>query len=98
LIGAVIVPLVYRPFIVGTTAFAGASVAVAGGAMLLPGAGVFDHASGSFLPTLLVLLLGLLGIGWQIKNISKWAHLYPSPYPGHDRQGNEIGAKETSPR
>lgn len=77
LIGAVLVPWIYKPFIVFTSAFTGASMAITGAGLIFPGSGIFDHGSGSFLPTLLILLLGLFGVSWQMKNISKWAPLQP---------------------
>lgn len=77
LVGGLLVPMIFRQFIVMASAFSGASMVVAGAALILPGSRVFDYTAGRFLPTMLVMLLGLIGMAWQIANIEKWAHLTP---------------------
>jgi hypothetical protein len=97
-IGAVLVPWMYRPFIVITSAFAGASMAITGAGLIFPGSGVFDHGSGSFLPSLLILFFGLFGVSWQMKNISKWEHLQPGLRVVARQPEAGVGAKPTPER
>jgi hypothetical protein len=77
LIGGLLVPMLFRQFVVLASAFSGATLVVNGAAFILPGSQIFDYASGRFLPTMLVTLLGLIGMAWQIRNIETWAHLTP---------------------
>jgi hypothetical protein len=69
-IGASVVPRYFDAFIIGASAFAGAAMLMAGAHKLLPGVGLFDRTSGGMLPSMVTLLLAVLGIGWQYKNIA----------------------------
>jgi hypothetical protein len=69
-IGASVVPRYFDAFIIGASAFAGAAMLMAGAHKLLPGVGFFDRASGGMLPSMVTLVLAVLGVGWQYKNIA----------------------------
>ena len=70
LFGGVLMPMIFRQFIVMASAFSGASMVIGGAALIVPASRLFDYASGRFLPTMLVLLLGLIGMAWQIGRAS----------------------------
>jgi hypothetical protein len=55
---------------VSASAFGGAAMLMAGAHALFPGVMVFDRASGGTLPALVTIVLAVLGIGWQFKNIA----------------------------
>jgi len=76
-LGAAFVTRFFNAFVVGASAISGATMAVAGVHHLLPSLGLFDLASGDFLPRALTLLLAVLGVIWQAQNIGKWAQLLP---------------------
>jgi hypothetical protein len=69
-IGASLVPRYFDAFIIGASAFAGAAMLMAGAHKLLPGVGLFDRASGGMLPSMVTLLLAVVGVAWQYKNIA----------------------------
>ncbi len=75
--GAAFVARFFNAFVVGASAISGATMAVAGVHHLLPSLGLFDLASGDFLPRALTLLLAVLGVIWQAQNIGKWAQMLP---------------------
>jgi hypothetical protein len=68
--GASIIPRYFDQLIVAASAFAGATMAMAGAHALLPGVGLFDRAAGGPLPGLVTLILTAVGIGWQLRNIT----------------------------
>ncbi len=76
-LGAALVARFFNAFVVGASAISGATMAVAGVHHLLPSLGLFDLASGDFLPRALTLLLAVLGVIWQAQNIGKWAQMLP---------------------
>ncbi len=76
-VGAAFVVRFFNAFVVGASAISGATMAVAGVHHLLPSLGLFDLASGDFLPRALTLLLAVLGVIWQAQNIGKWAQMLP---------------------
>jgi len=76
-LGAAFVARFFNAFVVGASAISGATMAVAGVHHLLPSLGLFDLASGDFLPRALTLLLAVLGVIWQAQNIGKWAQMLP---------------------
>lgn len=76
-VGAAFVARFFNAFVVGASAISGATMAVAGVHHLLPSLGLFDLASGDFLPRALTLLLAVLGVIWQAQNIGKWAQMLP---------------------
>ncbi len=77
LIGGIVVPLYFDLFVVAASALSGAAIVMAGAHVLLPGVGLFDHASGALLPRLLTLVLAVVGMGWQMSNIEKWVQSEP---------------------
>jgi len=78
LVGAIIVPQVFDSIIVAASAFGGATMAITGAHLLLPGVGLFDRFAGGFPPRLVTIVLTVIGIGWQFRNIEKWVHLQPT--------------------
>jgi hypothetical protein len=77
LIGGIVVPLFFDLFVVVASSLSGAAIAVAGAHFLMPGVGLFDHASGALLPRLLTFVLAVIGMGWQMSNIAKWVQSEP---------------------
>jgi len=69
-IGASVVPRYFDAFIIGASAFAGAAMVMAGAHRLLPGVGLFDRASGGTLPAIVTILLAVVGVGSQYRNIA----------------------------
>ena len=76
-IGAIIVPRYFDAFVIVASAFGGAAMVMAGAHWLFPGVGLFDRATGGFLPALLTFVLSAVGIGWQFKNIAAWVRSQP---------------------
>ncbi|HSI11792.1 MAG TPA: hypothetical protein VK961_07095 [Chthoniobacter sp.] len=77
LAGGVLVPRYFDTFIVIASALSGAAMVISGIHLLFPGIGLFDGTSGGLLARLLTVVLGVIGVGWQYKNISKWAQSQP---------------------
>jgi hypothetical protein len=77
LVGAIVVPQVFDSIIIAASAFGGATMAMAGAHMLLPGVGLFDRFAGGFPPRLMTIVLTAIGIGWQFRNIEKWVQFQP---------------------
>lgn len=77
-IGGVLVPRYFDAFVIGASALSGATMAMFGAHHLLPGLGLFDLAAGGILPLALVVVLTVVGVVWQSKNIVKWAQTLPS--------------------
>jgi len=78
LVGAVIVPQIFDSIIIGASAFGGATMAMAGAHLLLPGVGLFDRFADGLAPRLMTIILAVMGIGWQFRNIEKWVHFQPT--------------------
>jgi hypothetical protein len=70
IVGASLVPRYFDALIIGASAFGGAAMLMAGAHTLFPGVNLFDRASGGLLPAILTLVLAVLGIGWQFRNIA----------------------------
>jgi hypothetical protein len=77
LVGAMIVPQIFDSLIIGASAFGGATMAMAGAHFLLPGVGSFDRLAGGLPPRLMAIVLTVIGIGWQFRNIKKWVQFQP---------------------
>ena len=77
LIGALIVPQVFDSIIIAASAFGGATMAMAGAHLLLPGVGLFDRLGGGLAPRLMTIALSVIGIGWQFRNAEKWVQSHP---------------------
>src|SRR5262245_45286178 len=69
LVGAMIVPQVFDSIIIAASAFGGATMAMAGAHLLLPGVGLFDRLAGGLSPRLMTIIVSAIGIGWQFRNI-----------------------------
>jgi hypothetical protein len=76
-LGGILVPRFFDAFVIGSSAFSGAVMAIMGAHHLFPNLGLFDIPTGGPLPTALVVVLTLLGVIWQSKNIAKWAGILP---------------------
>ena len=77
LVGAIIVPQVFDSIIIAASAFGGATMAMAGAHLLLPGVGLFDRFAGGFGPRLMTIILAVIGMGLQFRNIEKWVQSQP---------------------
>jgi hypothetical protein len=77
LVGAIVVPQVFDSIIIAASAFGGATLAMAGAHLLLPGVGLFDRFAGGLPPRLMTIVLTAIGIGWQFRNIEKWVQFQP---------------------
>jgi hypothetical protein len=93
-IGAMLTSRFFDLFVVVASAFGGATLVVAGAKSLLLTMGL--PAPGTLLPALTTVALSLIGVGWQLGNVARWAHLRPlvqdpladkpaAPHPLHRR-------------
>jgi hypothetical protein len=71
-IGAVVVLSFFDPFIIASSAIGGAIMVMTGAHLILPTVNLFDRSTGGFWPTLITLILAVIGVGWQYSNITKW--------------------------
>jgi hypothetical protein len=78
LVGALIVPQVFDSIIIAASAFGGATMAMAGAHLILPGVGLFDRLGGGLAPRLMTIALSIVGIGWQFRNVEKWVQSHPA--------------------
>jgi hypothetical protein len=76
-LGGILVPRFFDAFVIGSSAFSGAVMSIIGAHHLFPNLGLFDIETGGPLPTALAVVLTLLGVIWQSKNIAKWAGVLP---------------------
>jgi hypothetical protein len=93
LIGGVLVLYFFDVFVVVASAFSGAGLAVAGAHLLLRG-GLHDGVGG-FWPSVLIMILAAVGIGWQLSNISKWVQWLPVQ---PDISGTSAGRQDDTPK
>lgn len=77
LIGATIVPRVFDSIVIAASALGGATMAMTGAHLLLPGVGLFDRFAGGSPPRVMTIVLTAIGIGWQFRNIEKWVQFQP---------------------
>jgi hypothetical protein len=75
--GGILVPRFFNPFVIGASAFSGASLLMTGLHELAPGIRLFDSASGEPLAIAVLAILALVGVAWQAKNISSWIRMFP---------------------
>jgi hypothetical protein len=75
LIGAVVVLSFFDPFIIASSAIGGAIMVMTGAHLILPTVNLFDRSTGGFWPSLITLILALIGVGWQYSNITKWVRV-----------------------
>src|SRR5215471_4633953 len=78
LVGAIIVPQVFDSIIIAASAFGGATMAIAGAHLLLPGVRLYDRLGGGLAPRLMTIALSVIGIGWQFRNAEKWVQSHPA--------------------
>jgi hypothetical protein len=74
-IGAVVVLSFFDPFIIASSAIGGAIMVMTGAHLILPTVNLFDRSTGGFWPSLITLILALIGVGWQYSNITKWVRV-----------------------
>jgi len=77
-IGALIFPRIFNSFIIAVSAFGGATMAMAGAHLILPGVVLFDRFAGGLPPKLITIVLTAIGVGWQFRNIETWVEIDPS--------------------
>ena len=77
-IGALIFPRIFNSFIIAVSAFGGATMAMAGAHLILPGVVLFDRFAGGLPPKLITIALTAIGVGWQLRNIETWVEIDPS--------------------
>lgn len=75
---AILVPLYFDPMIVVGSSFSGAALVMDGALLILPFlAFLLDRSgaatAGRFLPIVVYIVLGAVGMGWQLVNLKKWA-------------------------
>jgi len=92
-IGGCLVLYFFDAFVIITSAFAGASLAVAGAQLLLRG-GLHSGISG-FWPSIAIMILAAIGIAWQLSNASKWLEWLPVPLGA---SGASSGRQEKTPK
>lgn len=78
LIFAVLVPVFFDPMIVAGSAFSGAALIMDGAFLILPFLGFLLNRnnaaySGNFLPFVVYVVLGFVGLSWQLSHIKSWA-------------------------
>lgn len=79
LIFAVLVPLFFDPMIVAGSSFSGAALIMDGAVLILPFLGFLLNRtnaanSGNFLPIVVYIVLGFVGLSWQLSHIKSWVH------------------------
>lgn len=80
LIFAVLVPLFFDPMIVVGSSFSGAALVMDGALLILPFLGflldrVNAAGSGRILPIVVYIVLGAVGLAWQLSNLRRWVQL-----------------------
>jgi hypothetical protein len=74
-IGAMLTSRFFDLFVVVASAFGGATLVVAGAKALM--LSMAWPAPGTLLPALVTVVLSLIGVGWQMHNTARWAHVRP---------------------
>ncbi|MCL4857826.1 MAG: hypothetical protein KJZ93_00400 [Caldilineaceae bacterium] len=77
LIFAILVPLFFDPMIIVGSSFSGAALLMDGAYLLLPFLGFFlDRTNaannGNILAIVVYIVLGAVGLGWQLSNLKRW--------------------------
>lgn len=73
--GGFLVPRFFDLFVVGASAVSGAAMVMTGANHILPSVGFFDRAADGVLPSLVTIILAVVGISWQLSNIAKWSQV-----------------------
>jgi len=83
-IGGIVVLYFFDAFVVVSSAIGGAGLVVAGAHLLLRAIGLVDPSGvrlidqiGGFWSSVLITILAVIGIGWQLSNMSKWVQWLP---------------------
>ncbi len=74
-IGAAITLAVFNPYIIVTSAFGGAGLAMDGLYLIFRSIGILDRttiADGALVPLSIWIVVGTVAMGWQFKNIERW--------------------------
>jgi hypothetical protein len=77
-VGGLLVPRFFDLFVIGASAISGAAMVMTGANHILPGVGAFDRAAGGVLPSLVTIVLAIVGVTWQRINIAKWMQMSPA--------------------
>lgn len=86
IVGAVIfgvlVPLFFDPMIIIGSSYSGAALVMDGAFLILPMFGLFlDRTNavgnGSFVAIVVWIVLGTVGLGWQLSNLTRWVQTQP---------------------
>ncbi len=75
IIGAGITLAVFDTFIIVSSAFGGAGLAMDGSHLIFRSLGIFDRttiADGALVPLMIWVIAGTVAMGWQFKNIERW--------------------------
>ncbi len=74
-IGAAITLAVFNPYIIVTSAFGGAGLAMDGLYLIFRSIGILDRttiADGALVPLIIWIVVGTVAMGWQFRNIERW--------------------------
>lgn len=74
LLGGIVVPRYFDLMIIVAAASSGAALLIAGMHIIVPGVNLFDHTGEGLPARILTVVLTVLGIIWQFKNIAKWVN------------------------
>jgi hypothetical protein len=77
ILGRYIPPKFFDHFMIVASAFSGAVLVMAGLRLLAFNGTLLDRAFGGYFPTLMVVVLTVLGISWQYKNVANWIGVEP---------------------
>lgn len=85
---AVLVPLYFDPMIIVGSSFSGAALVMDGVLLILPFLAFLVDRSGSastgrFLPIVVYIVLGAVGMGWQLMNLKRWVSALPPAQANH---------------
>jgi hypothetical protein len=102
LIGGIVVLYFFDAFVIVSSAIGGAGLVVAGAHLLLRAIGLVDPSGvrlidqiGGFWSSVLITILAVIGMGWQLSNMSKWVQWLPgSP----DIPGASAGRQDRAPK
>lgn len=100
-IGGIVVLYFFDAFVIVSSAIGGANLVVAGAHLLLRAIGLVDPSGvrldqiGGFWSNVLIMILAVIGIGWQFSNMSKWIQWLPGS-PGVP--GTSAGRQDRAPK
>lgn len=73
--GAVVLPLAFDPVIMISSGIAGAALIMDGVQLIFPDFALVNRTlitTGDFVPLLIWIVLAAIGLGWQLRNFSRW--------------------------